>query len=134
MSLNFIVRGQVVPAESVANFAERAKPKVSKERDAAHNGFAVEGYPPGYAAQCEASARNGYAAWASLSDDDRAAKLKDGQRAPEQWDEAAWAKRTKPKRVMRPFSVPAAAKDCKDIAERSGWTHLRITELIRDAA
>jgi hypothetical protein len=134
MSLNFVIRGRVVSAEGVALYAEKAKPKVAREREAQHMGFVVEGYPPGMVDEAERLARENLSRWLSHDDEQRRKLAVQGKREPKPWDIDDFMRKNKRKRVLKPYSMPEAAEQCKALAAKQGWTHLVVTELIREAS
>ena len=134
MTLLFKVRGHVVPADGVQMYADPAKPKVAKEREAQHLGFLVEGFPPDYVAMHERMTRETLTRWLELDDGSRRRAISQGRREPKPWDLDAFLRKTKRKRVLHPYAVPEAAEECRALAEKSGWTHLVVTELIREAS
>ena len=134
MTLFFNVRGKTVSADDVANYADKANPKAKKERDAAHNGWAVFGYQSGVVAQAEDAARTKLQGWRAMTDEQRADAIKSGLREPKEWSLDDWLRSNKPKRVMKPFAIRSSAEQCLALAEREGWTNLRIEELRTEAA
>lgn len=132
--LLFQVRGKTITAEELPQHAEKAKPRVAKMREAQHNGFAVEGYPPGHLAEAEAMAREAFARWQTKSEEERRDYLRAGNREPKAWDELSYVRKTKAKRVAKPYATPQGAADCLALAIKAGWQYARINELIREGA
>lgn len=108
MELDFLnIRGEpIVPVSAPAKPKAKAEPKQEY-----HKGWVVEGYAPGRVEEAERLART--------------------DRPPRFWEESVWLNANKPKRVHRPYETLAAAQECGKLAARSGWTHIRITELAK---
>lgn len=81
-----------------------------------HKGFAVEGIPPGALEEAK-----------RLHEQERAIAIRENaKRIPDEWNELTWLAKAKAKRVRtKPYEVPEAATQCKELAEKSGW--LRVT-------
>lgn len=104
--------------------------KPTKQPESRHDGWRVVGHPPGAMESAKEAADKECAGWASLSKQERAEKLRSRMREPKPWDEAAWRKDTKPKPVRsKPYTIPAAADQCADLARKAGWLDVRIIEL-----
>ena len=128
-AMTFTVGGRVVTADTLIAAAPR---KTSPKREGPaeyHKGWTVEGYPPGMIDEAERLANQNVARWAAMTDEQRAKAEKDGDRAPKPWDLNQWLISTKPKKVRsRPYEVPEAAQQCRELAVRSGWQHVRVIE------
>lgn len=125
--LEFIVRGRVVDELAATRMLASNKPKPRKESAAEfHRGWRVEGHPPGHEEACESEARAAWQAWQQLSDKERT-----GQKAPQPWDADVWARTARRKPVLRTFEVRAAAFEAVGLAEKAGWTRVRVVELSR---
>lgn len=132
--LLFQVRGKLITADELPANAEPAKPRIAKMREAQHNGFAVEGYPPGHLAAAEASARGAFARWQTKDEEERRDYLRAGNKEPKPWDELSYVRKTKAKRVAKPYATPQGAADCLALAIKAGWQYARINELKREAS
>lgn len=135
-TMTYTVGGRTVDAQGIAIMAamqRTAKPK--KEAPAAfHRGYLVEGFPPGYPEQCQSIAEAAVAAWDALPDAEKARRIKeDGARRPKPWDGQRWLVEAKRKKVRsKPYELLSAAEECKAIAERAGWTHVRVAEVKKE--
>lgn len=128
--LTYTVGGREVSADTLMAGAKRKSGAKRDAPDEYHRGWLVEGYPPGMIEEAQRLTEGNCARWAAMSDEQRARAEKDGERAPKAWDLAQWLIRTKPKRVRsRPYEIPSAADECRAIAERGGWEHVRVTEV-----
>ena len=130
--LTFNVGGQVLTEHQMQALKSSAKPKPkakANKPDSYHNGWAVEGYPPGFFDRAQKHALTERAEWDSLAPDDQASMLRNGKKPPKEWSEARFLATTKRKRVRRPYEVASAAETCLKLAEREGWTHLEVVEL-----
>jgi hypothetical protein len=132
--LLYQVRGRVIRADELPQHAEPAKPRIAKEREAQHYGFAVEGYPPEQIAAAEAMAREAFAMWQTKTEDERRAYLRGGNKKPRVWEELLYIRKTKPKRIAKPYSMRQSAAECMALAIKAGWQYVRVTELIRESA
>ena len=94
--------------------------KVKREQPAEyHNGWRVQGIPPGVLEE----ARSEHSKLV------KAAQLQ-GTRMPKEWDDEAWLMNAKRKPVRgKPYEIPEAARQCKEMAERAGWLRVEIVEL-----
>lgn len=102
-------------AQVLESMASNTKPKRKKPEDIAgsHNGWRVQGIPPGAMAEAQ-----------------RLAKLN-----LVVWNEENWLMNAKRMPVRsKPYAVPDAAQQCKVLAEKSGWLRVEIVELKREAA
>jgi hypothetical protein len=96
-------------------------PKPKKDEESYHNGWRVQGIPPG---ELEA---------ARESREKLDADARRAGREPQPWDEGAWLMNARRKPVRsKPYSIEAAARDCKALAERSGWLRVEIVELKKE--
>lgn len=132
--ITYKVGGRIMNAREVL-VAEKnkrlAKPKAAPSAPPSyHKGWVVEGFQQSELDAAKAAAEEAVRAWDALSDEARTAKLQSGARAPELWSEGRYVTTHKAKRVRsRPFEVASAAEDLKRIAERSGWSYVRVAEL-----
>jgi hypothetical protein len=130
--LTYIVGGAVVDADTLkAAASQQRKPKPKREApDSFHRGYSVEGHPPGYPEECQRIAEACWADWQSQTEQQKARRIKDGERPPKPWDFNRWLLTTKRKKARsKPYELLSAAEECKAIAERTGWTHVQIVEL-----
>lgn len=132
--LLFQVRGRTIAAAELPEHAEPAKPRVAKEREKQHLGFAVEGFAPGQIAEAHKHADEALRMWRAKSEEEQQDYLRAGNKEPKPWDEERYVRMTKPKRVAKLYSVPQAAADCMALAIAAGWERVRINELIRSAS
>jgi hypothetical protein len=113
--------GEVISLERLAAQAPKKKPK--PEKGSYHNGWRVQGIPPGALEE----GRKEHLAEAAL-------KAAAGQPFKE-WDEAHWLMNAKRKPVRsKPYEVPQAAEQCKQMAQAAGWLRVEIMELKKEAA
>lgn len=131
--LTFNVGGSIVTADTLKASARRT---VKPKRDAPasfHRGFSVEGHPPGYPEECQRIAEACWNDWQSQTEQQKARRLKDGERAPKPWDFNRWLLATKRKKVRsKPYELLSAAEECMAIAQRTGWTHVRVVEVKKE--
>lgn len=93
--------------------------KAKKDEQSYHNGWRVQGIPPGKLEEARASHQR-------LVDMARSA----GGKEIKPWNEEHYLMNAKSVPVRRkPFEIPAAAADCKALAERMGWLRVEIVEL-----
>lgn len=133
MTLKFVCRGQVVTADGLPMVLSDHRPKVRPHRatEPSHHGFIVEGYRPDQVAEAKRVADEDVARWAAMTDEVRRRAIREGRREPKPWDEEAWLRKNKPKRVGRAYSMPDAAEVAMDLARKAGWTHLGVRALTR---
>lgn len=102
----------------------KKKPSAPKEAKSYHNGWRVQGIPPG----ALEAAKKQYAADLTLA---QAGKAK----PPKAWDEEAWLMNAKRKPVRpKPYEVPEAAQLCKQLAERDGWLRVEVVEMKKEVS
>ena len=130
--LLFQVRGKTIRAKELPRYAEPAKPRVAKERAASHNGFAVEGFSPWQLQLAHELADARMKEWRGKSEEEKLDYLRAQNKEPKPWDEANYVRKTKPKRIAKPYATPQAAAECMALAIKTGWQYVRVTELIRD--
>jgi hypothetical protein len=111
--LTYIVRGKECDLADVNS--ELAAPKATRTSRTSgeyHKGFRVEGYEPGRVekAKAEAKAESGV------------------------FEYHNWVRHNHRKAVARNFETPGAAEAAKELAERLGWTDVRIVEVKRGQA
>jgi hypothetical protein len=130
--ITYILGGTVVTADTLAVLAKRSrKPKAKRDApDSFHRGYSVEGHPPGFPEECQKAAEAAFADWQGQTEQQKARRLKEGDRAPKPWDFNRWLLTTKRKKVRsKPYELLSAAEECKAIADRCGWTHTQIVEV-----
>jgi hypothetical protein len=98
-------------------------PKAKKEEQARHNGWRVQGIPPGTLEDARAEHRK-----AVLSAQTQSTRM------PKEWDEENWLMTAKRKPVRKPFELEQAARECKALAEKYGWLRVEIVELKKEAS
>lgn len=130
MTLEFIVRGQVVKAEEIKPPKPAPKPK-SEGPAEFHKGFQVVAYRPGQVEEAERLHIQEKARWDALSSEEQAKRLRSGERDPGPWSFDTWSRKTKPKRVSRMFAAPGAAEEFKEIAEKEGFTSVTVQAVER---
>lgn len=85
-------------------------------------GFVVEGWRPEALAAARKTREADLAAFAA----DPAGKQ------PLAWDEEQWFLKIKPQKVRaRPYEIRSAADQCAEIATKSGWLRVQVTEIRR---
>lgn len=127
MSLTFIVGDDEKTADQILRDAPKVKRPPADTSQKFHKGFRVEGHPPGAMEEAQKVAVADLLQW------DRAAEQ--GQafgKRPKEWNEQNW-RMTHKKRPVRakPYEVPEAAKLCADMATKSGWLDVVVTEIKR---
>lgn len=109
-------------------------PKPKKEESSYHNGWRVQGIPPG--ALEEAERRHPQLIADAKSWNERVASGNANGKAvpvPGPWDADKWLNDAKRKPVRsKPYGVEAAAHECKALAERSGWLRVEVVELKKE--
>jgi hypothetical protein len=112
--------GEVV---SPGRLAASAPKRLKKEpKDSYHNGWRVQGIPPG-ALEAARTEHHSDASGARLL----GKPFKD-------WDESHWLMNAKRKPVRaKPYEVPQAAQECKAMAEKAGWLRVEVVELKKEA-
>jgi hypothetical protein len=132
MSIDFIVNGRVVSADTLLAGAPKAAKSRAEPPDQYHKGWRVMGHRPGAVeAACEA-ARVEFDAWEALAPTEQAAKIAKGSRAPKPWDLKVWLEKAKCKPVRsKPYSLKSAADLCAEMARKEGWTHVELVELTK---
>lgn len=89
-----------------------------------HKGYAVQGIEPGVMEEARAD-------YNKKRDSAMHEGLKD---VPEAWSELAWLRKAKFKRVRtKPYELYSAASECKALAEKAGWLHVRVQTLSSEA-
>lgn len=131
--ITFNVGGQIM-SEGMVRAIESAKrpvkPKASAGSGPYHKGWSVEGFQRAELDAARAAAEKAIREWDDLLEVTRAARLRNGERAPELWSEGRYVTTHKAKRVRaRPFEIPSAAEQCKALAEKAGWLYVRVVEL-----
>jgi hypothetical protein len=126
-SLDFVVRGQVMDAETVRNVSDKARPKQPKQVEPKHGGFAVIGWPPGYIDAAKEKHEARYASWYAMSEQ---LKRKWADEAPKARDEHAWRAEHKPHKLAT-RATPDGADALAALAKKSGWTEVVVLEVIR---
>jgi hypothetical protein len=97
-------------------------PKAKRDEKSYHNGWSVQGIPPG-------SLEDARAAHKRLTDMAR----NSGGKEIKAWDEEHYLMNAKRQPVRRkPFEIPGAATECKALAERMGWLRVEIVELKKE--
>lgn len=122
MPLEFVnYQGDKLP-DPVALKKYAARKVVKPEEKSFHKGWKVVGVPPGALEEArEAHHRL----------QDMAAKA--GGKEIKPFDPAAYLQNHKGKAVRsKPYEIESSAKDCAALAEKNGWTRVRIEEVKRD--
>jgi hypothetical protein len=103
--------------------SKNAKRKPKESRGSYHNGWRVQGIPPGALEE------------ARQTHESDAAFLRSKGKEPKEWNEAHWLMNARRKPVRsKPYEVPEAARECAAIATRSGWLSVEVVELKKEAA
>lgn len=121
MSLEFVnIHGTPIGAAFLNAPAPKRKPK--EQPESFHNGWRVQGIPPGALEEARAEhARATKAAQVNLT------------KPPKEWDEANWLMNAKRKAVRsKPYEVVGAARECAALAEKAGWLRVEIIELKKE--
>lgn len=114
--------GETVSIERLAAAAPKKKPR--SQSDSYHNGWRVQGIPPG---QLE-EARDAHQRLVKMAEASGGKEIK-------RWDEANYLMNAKRKAVRgKPFEVPGAAQECKALAEKMGWLRVEVVELKKEKA
>lgn len=93
---------------------DHGKPKKAKAEDSegSHNGWRVRGIPPGALEEAR----------------------RDAKRNERVFDEEHWLMNAKRVPVRsKPYGIPAAAQECKALAEKAGWLRVEVVELKKEA-
>lgn len=100
-------RGEAVALDPT----KHAKPKATKpEKGEYHNGWRVQGVPPGALEQARLEQRNN-----------------------PRWDEQNWLMNCRRVAVRsKPYEIPQAAQEAKALAEKSGWLRVEVVELKKE--
>lgn len=83
--MQFIRNGRLVDSatlEAEKSIAPKRKASVVGKPEAWHKGWAVEGFPPGYRAECQSTAEAACARWLAMSDEGRRRAINSGSREP----------------------------------------------------
>lgn len=120
--MNFVNHlGETVSIERLA--AQAPKKKARPQKDSFHNGWRVQGIPPGALEDARKAA------------DAEAAHARRQGQEPKAWDEQHWLMNAKRKPVRsKPYEIPAAAEECRRLAQAAGWLRVEIVELKKEAA
>lgn len=113
------IHGQRVDTDKRVKLEKR----VSNAPSEFHKGWAVEGIPPGAIAEAQEEHTR-----------KRNAAINAGAaRIPDDWDIDTWLRKdAKFKRVRtKAYEISSAAEQCKELAEKAGWTHVRIRALTK---
>jgi hypothetical protein len=96
------------------------KPK-KDDSDGYHNGWRVQGIPPGALED------------ARKQHQIEARHAAESGREPKEWDQERWLMNAKRKPVRsKPYEVHSAALECKALAEKAGWLRVEIVELKKE--
>lgn len=91
-------------------------------------GFLVTGYSP---EQLDQGKRD-HAIAIDLANDHNAREPAKPVRVPGPWDEEAFMRMAKPKRVRtKPYSIKSAAEQCAELATKAGWKGVRVEEVLK---
>lgn len=125
-------RGQPIYGCNSPSFVAARKTRAPAE--AKHEGWIVQGFPPGYVEQSQREALSIMANWDRLTPDMQAREIGNGKRKPKPWDEVAWLKKAKRDRMKKGksivhFSTPETAETARQMLASLGWTHTETVEL-----
>lgn len=131
MPLQFVnVRGEVISDAKITLRKAQAHQEAARKKRATpdvkafHKGWKVTGIPPGALEE----ARDDHRRVAEMA-------ARSGGRELKPFDEAGWMQNHRGKAVRaKPYETRGAADDCAALAERCGWTRLRIEEVKREVA
>lgn len=110
--------------EQIGLIVHNVPKKPKKEAGSYHNGWRVQGIPPGALEEAREASR-------------RVAKMAEvaGGRPIPAFNEANWLMNAKSKAVRsKPFEVPEAAQECKALAEKFGWLRVEVVELKKESS
>lgn len=128
------IDGKVISGERMAKILD-GKPSrpASKRSDAPqtyHKGWRVVGHPPGSLDRAKADADEAFDEYSRMTPQQIKGKFPGGKGIPRPWDEPSWRRNAPVKSVRsKPYEVHSAAVECMRMAEREGWTDLRIDTL-----
>lgn len=131
MPLEFVnVRGELISNAQITLRKAEAHQEASRKKRAApdlkafHKGWKVTGIPPGALEE----ARDGHRRVVEMA-------ARSGGKEIKPLDEANWIQNHRGKAVRaKPYETRSAADDCAALAEKCGWTRVRIEEVKREAA
>jgi hypothetical protein len=131
--ITFNVGGRIMSegqVRAIEGAKRPVKPKASAGPGSYHKGWAVEGFHQSTLDAAKEAADQAIAEWDRATDEERARRLRSGERAPELWSEGRYVTTHKAKRVRaRPLEIPSAAEQMKALAEKSGWLYVKVVEL-----
>jgi hypothetical protein len=132
-ALQFTVGGETFTADAL----KRTKPKTPKRPKAAtqesyHRGWRVLGHPPGALESAQQWRESELARWLRMSESDKSAASKRGERPPKPWDADEWRRTTTKKAVRsKPYEIFDAAETCMALAAKSGWLDVSIVAITK---
>ena len=95
-------------------------PKPKKDEQPYHNGWRVQGIPPGALEEAKEKHQR------------EARLMRDGGKEVKDFDQELWLMNAKRKPLRKPYELEAAARECKALAEKAGWLRVEIVELKRE--
>lgn len=125
MSLAFVnLHGEPIDQVRMAAMAAdgvqvKRRKRAASDDKSMHKGWRVTGIPPG-------------AMEAAIESHARLVKLaaEAGGKPIKPFDRDAWLMKTRRVPIRsKPYELEQAAKDCKALAEKCGWTHIQIVEI-----
>lgn len=112
-----------IHGDPVALNYQPIKRKTKDQPESYHNGWKVQGIPPG----ALEAARAQHAA------DVRYAQAT-GAKMPKEWDEGNWLMNAKRRPVRgKPYELEQAARQCAELAEKAGWLRVELVEMKKEA-
>lgn len=106
------IDGQKLDPALIAKALPKIKRTITKKTG--RFGWAVKGIPPGALESAKA---------------DHAYLLQFPNSDKEPWNEQAWLNKAKRVNAHKPFSIPEAAQQYKELAEKAGWLRVQVIEL-----
>lgn len=132
MSLEYIVNGVAYSADQLLSTAPKRKAK-PPNMDGYHKGWRVEGHPPGAVEFAEQQRQKEIARWNAMGQSEQGHARSRGEREPKPWDREKWLRETKKRAVRsKPYELPQAAQECKQMAEKAGWICVTVSEVKRE--
>lgn len=111
--------------QEIGLIAHPAPKKEKPQKGSTHNGWRVQGIPPGSLEEAKAH-------HARLCVE---ARTNPRAKMPPPFDDAKWIMNAKRRPVRsKPYEVQSAAQECARLAERAGWLGVNVVELVKEVA
>lgn len=135
MSLNFVnINGTPINPDALKKAAPRRAP-IKDAPSEYHKGWRVEGHPPGALELAKEAQDNRVRRWLIMDEKQRKEAGLTGAREPKPFCEKTWRDSTKKKVVRsKPYEVESAAKQCAELAIKSGWLDVVVVAIQKSAA